>query len=329
MGYLAVLDTTLVVNVEDDRVGELVLIGAQRTDVVAQALGQHGDGAVDKVYRCGAVLCLLVDDAVLAHVMGDIGNVYAHLPEVLSEGTDGESIVEVLGIVGVDGAGEHIAHIESAGYLVGGDDVADMVGRILHGNGVFVGESKLGKDGVHLYIIVTSLTKDVHHMTYGVACILGPFHNLHHRLVATLAALELVARDEDVVVERTALGKQEGIVAFHLEDAHEGVIGPLDDLYHLALGHATPTTTGKEAHAHTVAMQGMHRVTFGNVYRLVILIGGKENLAIARTLDDTREFAFLEYEAEMSVGGLHEGAVDEQVAYDVATQHLLRMRGEA
>jgi hypothetical protein len=73
----------------------------------------------------------------------------------------------------------------------------------------------------------------------------------------------------------------------------------------------------------------MHRVAFGDVYRLVILIGGKENLAIARTLDDARELALLEYEAEMPVGGLHEGAVDEQVAYDVATQHLLWVRGEA
>ena len=329
VGYLMILHAPLVINMEKHGIGKLVFVGAERADVVAQALGKHGDGAVDEIYRGGAVLCLLVDDAVLAYVVGDVGNVYAHLPEVLAEGTDGEGIVKVLGIVGVDGEGKHVAHVDAAGYLVGRDDVADVVGGILHGKRILVGKSKLGEDGVHLHVVVASFTKDVHYLTYGVAGSLGPLYNLHYGLVAALAALELVARDEDVIVERAALGEQEGIVALHLEDTYESIVGPLEDLHHLAFGHAAATAAGKEAHAHAVAMQGVHRVTLGNVYRLLVLLGGEEDAAAASALDGAYEFAPLEHKTEVPVLGFHNAAVDEHVTDDVTAEHLLRMRGEA
>ena len=87
--------------------------------------------------------------------MCDIGDVHAHLPKVFADGTDRECVVKVLGVVGVDGAGEHIAHVEAACYFVGRDGVADVVGRLLYCNGVFVGEAKLGEYGMHLGIIVS------------------------------------------------------------------------------------------------------------------------------------------------------------------------------
>ena len=89
--------------------------------------------------------------------MRHIGNVHTNLPQSLACGADGECIVKVLGIVRVDGTGEHIAHVEAAGYLIGRDSIADMVGCLLYGNGIFVGETKLGEDGMHLCIIIACL----------------------------------------------------------------------------------------------------------------------------------------------------------------------------
>ena len=59
--------------------------------------------------------------------------------------------------------------------------------------------SKLGKDSMHLGIIVARLTKDIHHVTYGIACIIGPFYYLDYSLVSALASLQFIARDENVV----------------------------------------------------------------------------------------------------------------------------------
>ena len=69
VGQMPVFDIRLLVHLEDDAVAELVLVGAQRADVVAQSLGQHRDGAVDQIDARGALLCLLVDDASLGHIV--------------------------------------------------------------------------------------------------------------------------------------------------------------------------------------------------------------------------------------------------------------------
>ena len=78
--YLEFLYFGLFVHGEYHRIGKLLLVGAQRTKEVAQVFGQHWDGAVNKVYRCGTLECFLVYDASLCHIVRNVGNVYANLP---------------------------------------------------------------------------------------------------------------------------------------------------------------------------------------------------------------------------------------------------------
>ena len=62
-------DVALVVHGEYGRKRELVFVRAERTDVVAEAFGEHGDGAVDEVNACGALLGFAVDDIAFFDVM--------------------------------------------------------------------------------------------------------------------------------------------------------------------------------------------------------------------------------------------------------------------
>jgi hypothetical protein len=138
---------------------------------------------------------------------------------------------------------------------------------------------------MHLGIVVSGLAKYVHYVTDGVAGIIGPVDNFHHGFVATLATFEAVARDEDVAIECAAFGEQEGIVALYLEETYEGVVGALENLYHLALGHATATAAGKKTHAYAITVQGVHGIALGNVYRLFVGLGSEEYTPVTATLD--------------------------------------------
>ena len=59
--------------------GQPVLVGPERAEVVAQALGQHGQHAVDQVDRAGALTCLHVHGRVPWEIVRDVGDVHRHL----------------------------------------------------------------------------------------------------------------------------------------------------------------------------------------------------------------------------------------------------------
>ena len=68
------------IHLHDDRVGEFVLMGSQRADVVAQLLGQHGDGAVHQIDRCSALIGLLVDDGAGSDIVAHVGDMDTDFP---------------------------------------------------------------------------------------------------------------------------------------------------------------------------------------------------------------------------------------------------------
>ena len=49
--------------------------------------------------------------------MADVGYVHAHLDVAVPQLAVGEGVVEVLGVGGVDGEGEHIAEVAPAGHF--------------------------------------------------------------------------------------------------------------------------------------------------------------------------------------------------------------------
>ena len=78
MGEVPGLDIGLVVHLEDDAVTEFLLIGTEGADEVTEALGEHGDGAIDEIDARGTVIGFLVDRGAFAHIVGDVGDMHTH-----------------------------------------------------------------------------------------------------------------------------------------------------------------------------------------------------------------------------------------------------------
>ena len=114
--------------------GQTILPRLQRADVVAQPLGQHGKHAVDEVHGAGALLRLVVDGSVPAHVMRHVGDVHPELEPAVVQARRAHGVVEVARVRGVDGHGEKATQV-AAGRVRGerpsrvGDDRLRLLER--------------------------------------------------------------------------------------------------------------------------------------------------------------------------------------------------------
>ena len=131
--------------------------------------------------------------------------------------SDGQRIVEVLGILRIDGAGKDIAEILTAPDFLRGNARINLLGSLLHILRILIRQTVLRQDGVHLDGVVALFSEHVNHLANHVLRLSRrPLDNLHHRLVASLAALQFLLGNKDVVGKDVSLGHQEGIVFFHL-----------------------------------------------------------------------------------------------------------------
>ena len=205
---------------------------------------------------------------------------HTHLPKSVVETTDGEGIVEVLGIVGVDGAGEHLAEVFAFGQILGGNLATDLVGGILHVLRVFIGQAVLGEDGMHLRIVLAEFSEDIHHLARHVLVVgIGPVGDFHHRLVIGLASLELRLGDDDVVSHDIVGRDEQGKILVDTELAHKLVAGSLKDGGHHGLLDML-LAAGHERHLHTVAVERRHRVAFGHKHGLAAIVRNERVLAV-------------------------------------------------
>ena len=217
MGYMKVLHVRFVVQQEDDRVAELLLVRTQRADEVTQPFGQHGDGAVYQIDTGGSLHSLLVYHGPLRDIVADVGNVHTDLPQ-LTLLPDAQRIVKILGILGVNGTGEDIAEVLAALDFLLCDARINLLGSVLHMLRILVRQPILSQDGMHLHIVVALLAQNVNHLADNVLRVLRrPLRNAHHGLLAVLATLQLLFRYQYVVHKDVAFGHQEGKVLLHLQ----------------------------------------------------------------------------------------------------------------
>ena len=194
------LHVRLLVEVEDYGERQLLLIRSERADEVAETFGEHRYGAVDEVDARGALHSLLVYHGAFCDVVRHVGDVNAHLPESVLELSDGERVVEVLCILRVNGAGEDIAEVLALGVVLRRYLRRNLLGSLLHVLRILIRQAVLREDGVHLHVVVASLSEHVDNFANHVAVILvGPFHDAHHSVVTVLATFQLSARNDDAV----------------------------------------------------------------------------------------------------------------------------------
>lgn len=265
----------LFVHAENGRISQFFLVGAERTDKVAQAFGQHGNGAVNQVNARGAAFSLLVDDVAFLHIVRHVGNVYTDFPHRFVNLSNRQCIVEVLGVVRVDGKGRYVAEVLASGNFLGRDVGRECLGRLFHLFGIFVGQSVLRQYGVHFGIVLALFTQNVHYLANGAFRIGGPFGYFHHHLVAVLCPLEFVLRNKNVGSQRAAFGDEETIAALHLQLSDEGVVRAFQNFGHLGLTCMSRAAC-QHGHAHAVAVECMKRISLTHQNTLSAVVGQEE-----------------------------------------------------
>ena len=319
------LHAGLAVHLEDGAVGQLLLAGAQRADEVAEPLGQHGDGAVDKVDAGGAPGRLAVDDGAFGDIVGHVGDVNAHLPQAAVKAADGERVVKVLGVAGVDGAGEHVAVVLAHGQVAGGDVGADLRGGVLHVLRIPVRQAVLGQDGVHLRVVLARPAEHVDHLAHHVLVVgVGPLGDLHHGLVAGLAALQSALGHDDVAGHQVVGRDEHGDVAVNAQPAHKLVARALEHGGdHRLLDVVAPAR--QAGHLHAVAVEGRHGVALGHEHGLAAVVGHKGVLAVRLAPERALLELCLGVQPVLALLHLREIVVPGQLLQGVDGEHLRRV----
>ena len=249
--------------------GEFFLVRAQGAQFVGEFLRQHGHSTVHQVHGGATGLGLFVHLRAGVHVVGDIGNVDAHLEVPVFQLAKAQGIVKVLGVCGVDGEGEHLAEVFAAFAVLGRDDVRDLVRGVFYVFLEAVGEAELRQDGMHFGLVLAGHAQDVHHMAVGaVGAALPTVYDGGH-LHAALGAFG----DGHFNVIGHGFGAHEhpGLLAHRVQDANERTVGAFhngDDFAAAPFGVAGFLL--RHGHTHGVSVQGP--AGFGGLHIDVLLL---------------------------------------------------------
>ena len=195
---------------------------------------------------------------------------YANLPVPVGQTLDGQGVVKVLGIGGVDGECGHTAHVAAASHFLVGDARLQAIGNALYVFGVLIGQTELSEDGVYLGIVLACFSQHVDHLADGAVGILWPLNDACHHLLAGLPATQLVQWDENVGGKEFAVYYQVGKIFLDLQGADKHLLFALKDLEHLGLRLQTHTCRA-DVYLNAVAVQGVHRVALSHVDGLAVL----------------------------------------------------------
>ena len=246
------------VQIDEHAHGETINAGAQRADVVAEALGQHGQHAVNEVGGAGTGTSLEVDRGAPAHVMRDIGDVHAQAKARLRT-LARHGVIEVLGGVRVDRHAQKAAKVltprlrrEHAGRVVG-NTCRLLKRRLAKADGQpMARDDALDGQVEPLGTAHASLDRD--HAGF-VAARVGEDASLHHVALGnaqTLGAL-VVGQDEEVaadaLVERNDRAQGPG----NLEGPHKPLAGAAKHALHHSLRLARSTV-----HQHDRCLVAVH-----------------------------------------------------------------------
>ena len=236
-------DLGLGVELEYGAEGELVLVRTERTELVREVFGQHGDGPVHQVDRGAAGKRFLVDHGARRHIVRDIGNVDAHLDVAVLEPAVRKRIVKILGVGRVDGERGHTAEIATPGQVFRHDGVGDLVGRLFHLSFKAVRQLVLRQDGVHFRIVFTGHAQHIHDAAQRLGAALGPVGHQHgdlHAVRGFLAAdfrqlFRIMHVNADVIGHVFALDDGPDLTSADHQHADMGFRAAMDDLDYFPL----------------------------------------------------------------------------------------------
>ena len=184
---------------EDTAVGILILVGAERAEEVAQALGEHRYRTVHEVDTGSTLVGLIIDETTRLDIVADVGDMHPDFIAPFRKRAEGEGVVEVLRITRVDGAGQHPTEVLTLCELLFGDLGRECFGSLLYGLGIAIGEAELSEDGMHLRRVIAGLTEDIDDFPARVLALAIPVGDAYDDLIMARRTHGLILGDEDIL----------------------------------------------------------------------------------------------------------------------------------
>ena len=251
--------------------GQTVLTGIQAADTVRQTLRQHRQYAVDKINACAALSCFLIQHAVFGNIIADVRNINAQQVFIIVNLLYVNSIVQVLGILAVDGYDSTLTQVTASGQLALFNRLRHLARSLQH----LVRKSQwqiiLLDNRQNLQSYITDVAQNLGNLALGLAVLLRPFGNFYYYLLTVLRTVKVLAHNiyilTDALVVRRYKGKITGLVkyAYHL------IISMRDDTQdfalrlfalrriihtrqHAVIVHRTMQSTRRNEHVRSVAL---------------------------------------------------------------------------
>ena len=228
----------------------------EAADAVGERERQHRDDAVDEIDARAALARLAVERLALAHVPAHIGDVDAEEIGAVCLLLDVDAVVEVLGVIAVDGDDGEVAAVAAALVLIGRGVLLDVVRSVLHVLGELLREVVLAHDGEHVDARIALLAEHLDDLALRVVAAGRPFRDLDDDFAARARAAEMLFRDKDVVIELRVVRRHEGERLVALERADDPLVRALDDADDLALARAAFLLRRLDARHDAVAVHG-------------------------------------------------------------------------
>ena len=208
----------------------------QRTELIREPFGQHRDCSINKIYRCSALHCLVINNTSRANIVCHIGNMYTDLPLPVTHAANRECIVKVLCISRVDSKCRHISHIATLGIVLSRNCAVNL-GSSLHYRLVkLIRQIILKQYGMHLCIIIARATQNIDQLAYRHLVAIVPLSNTHSYLISRLHLRILLAREVYIHRKATRVSCNNNCtLRHHLRHTGIAAIASLDNLGNLAL----------------------------------------------------------------------------------------------
>ena len=236
-------------------------LGVDRAQAIGEFFRQHRNDATRKIHRGGAGLRFGIQRAAGAHIVADIGNGHQQAPALrpaagIGNGLAVDGIVEVAGVLAIDGDQCHIAQIHAVAVVGRAQRVGQRVGLGQHVIGKAVRHVELAHGDLDFHAGIVHAAQHFGDTGDGRLVPARWFDDDGRHHLSRLCPARTTGLDEDVVLDALVFGSEHQHAALTDQPAHHGARVAQCDLDDLAFGPA-PAVGADAAHQYPVAVHDL------------------------------------------------------------------------